>query len=60
MDRTNYTFIYFFNSKFIHTTINFDINKKIKIFAITLVFEYNNKLFLEILINKSTKIIIKH
>ena len=57
MDRSNYTFIYFFNSKFIHTTINFDI---IKIFAITLVFEYNNKLFLEILINESTKIIIKH
>jgi hypothetical protein len=57
MDRNNYTFIYFFNFKFIRTTINFDI---IKIFAITLVFEYNNKLFLEILINKSTKIIIKH
>ena len=45
MDRNNYTFIYFFN---------------FKIFAITLVFEYNNKLFLEILVNKSTKIIIKH
>jgi hypothetical protein len=56
MDRNNYTFIYFFNFKFIRTTINFDINK---IFA-TLVFEYNNKLFLEILINESTKIIIKH
>ena len=51
MDRNNYTFIYFFNSKFIRTNINFDI---IKILAITLVFEYNNKLFLEILI------IIKH
>ena len=57
MDRTNYTFIYFFNSKFISTNINYDI---IKIFAITLLFEYNNKLFLEILINESTKIIIKH
>ena len=57
MDRNNYTFIYFFNFKFIRTTINFDI---IKIFAITLVFEYNHKLFLEILINESTKTIIKH
>ena len=57
MDRNNYTFIYFFNFKFIRTTINFDI---IKTFAITLVFEYNNNLFLEILINESTKIIIKH
>ena len=57
MDRTNYTFIYFFNSKFISTNINYDI---IKIYAITLLFEYNNKLFLEILINESTKIIIKH
>ena len=57
MDRTNYTFIYFFNSKFIHTNINIDINN---IFAITLVFEYDNKLLLEILVNKSTKIIIKH
>jgi hypothetical protein len=60
MDRTNYTFIYFFNSKFISTNINYDIIRKIKIFAITLLFEYNNKLFLEILINESTKIIIKH
>ena len=57
MDRNNYTFIYFFNFKFIRTNINIDINN---IFAITLLFEYNNKLFLEILINKSTKIIIKH